>query len=210
MRIVFPLYPGFTALDAIGPYEVLSRLPGAEVVFAAAEPGPVAADTGTLTVLAEAALADITGCDVVVVPGGPGCVAAGQDPAYTGWLARVHPETRWTASVCSGSLLLGAAGILDGLPATSHWAVTDVLPMFGAIPTAQRVVFTGKIVTAAGVASGIDMALSLAAELADRETAESIQLFIEYAPQPPFATGSPAEAPAPMVERVREQVLGAV
>jgi putative intracellular protease/amidase len=210
MRIVFPLYPRFTALDAIGPYEVLSRLPGAEVVFAAVEPGPVTTDTGTLTVLAETALADIADCDVVVVPGGPGCLEAGQDAAYTGWLAAVHPKTRWTASVCSGSLLLGAAGILDGLPATSHWAVADTLPMFGAIPTPRRTVFTGKIVTAAGVASGIDMALALAAELSDRETAESIQLFIEYDPQPPFDTGSPAKAPAPMVERVRAQVMADV
>ncbi|GAA0946431.1 DJ-1/PfpI family protein [Actinocorallia libanotica] len=207
MRIVLPLYPNFTALDAIGPYEVLSRLPGAETVFAAVEPGPVTTDTGALTVLAETALADITECDVVVVPGGPGCVAAGQDAAYTGWLAAVHPTTRWTASVCSGSLLLGAAGILDGLPATSHWAVTDTLPLFGATPTPRRTVFTGKIVTAAGVASGIDMALALAAELTDRETAESLQLFIEYDPQPPFDTGSPAKAPAEMVERVRERVL---
>ena len=207
MRIVLPLYPNFTALDAIGPYEVLSRLPGAETLFAAVEPGPVTTDTGSLTVLAETALADITECDVVVVPGGPGCVAAGQDPAYTGWLAAVHPTTRWTASVCSGSLLLGAAGLLAGLPATSHWAVTDTLPLFGATPTPRRTVFTGKIVTAAGVASGIDMALALAAELTDRETAESLQLFIEYDPQPPFDTGSPAKAPAEMVERVRERIL---
>lgn len=206
MRIVLPLYPNFTALDAIGPYEVLSRLPGAETVFAAVEPGPVTTDTGALTVLAETALADITECDVVVVPGGPGCVAAGQDAAYTGWLAAVHPTTRWTASVCSGSLLLGAAGILDGLPATSHWAVTDTLPLFGATPTPGRTVFTGKIVTAAGVASGIDMALALAAELTDRETAESLQLFIEYDPQPPFDTGSPAKAPAEMVEIGRAHV----
>ncbi|WP_106399872.1 DJ-1/PfpI family protein [Actinocorallia populi] len=210
MRIVFPLYPNFTALDAIGPYEVLSRLPGAEAVFAAVEPGPVTTDTGALTVLAETALADITECDVVVVPGGPGCVAAGNDAAYTGWLAAVHPKTRWTASVCSGSMLLGAAGILQGLPATSHWAVTELLPVYGAAPTARRTVFTGKVVTAAGVASGIDMALALAAELTDRETAESIQLFIEYDPQPPFDTGSPAKAPAPMVERVRQQILSEV
>lgn len=210
MRIVFPLYPDFTALDAIGPYEVLSRLPGAEVVFAAVEPGPVTADSGALTLLAETALADITDCDVVVVPGGPGCVRACHDPAYTGWLAEIHQRTRWTASVCSGSMLLGEAGLLDGIPATSHWAVTEILTAYGAVPSDRRVVFSGRIVTAAGVASGIDMALALADEISGRETAESVQLYIEYDPSPPFDTGSPAKAPPEMVERVRAQLFSEI
>ncbi|MGW6708840.1 DJ-1/PfpI family protein [Streptomyces sp. NPDC054956] len=195
MRIVFPLFPGFTALDAIGPYEVLRFLPGADVLFAAERPGPVLADSGVLRINADAALSDVGSCDLVVVPGGPGSRALA-DPAapYVRWLREVHPTTEWTASVCTGALLLGAAGILDGLRAATHWNSIDRLESFGASYTEERVVFQGKVVTAAGVSSGIDMALALAARIEDETTAGAVQLLIEYDPRPPFDSGSPAKA----------------
>ncbi|AWZ05986.1 MULTISPECIES: DJ-1/PfpI family protein [unclassified Streptomyces] len=205
MLIVFPLYPGFTALDAVGPYEVLRFLPGAEVVFAAERPGPVRADSGVLRITADAALSDIGSCDAVVVPGGPGSRALADPSApYVRWLREVHPDTRWTTSVCTGALLLGAAGILEGLQAATHWNSIDRLESFGASSTEQRVVFQGKVVTAAGVSSGIDMALALAARIEDAVTAQAIQLLIEYDPRPPFDMGSPAKATPEVRERARE------
>ncbi|WP_328296642.1 DJ-1/PfpI family protein [Streptomyces sp. NBC_00435] len=210
MRIVFPLFPGYTALDAIGPYEVLRFLPGVEVLFAAERPGPVPADSGALRITADAALGDIGSCDIVVVPGGPGSRAlAVPSSPYVRWLRAVHPTTRWTASVCTGALLLGAAGILDGLRATTHWNSIDRLASFGATPTGQRVVFQGKVVTAAGVSSGIDMALELAARLEDRTTAEAVQLLIEYDPRPPFDSGATGKATSAVKARAQELVAGA-
>ena len=203
MDVAIPLFERFTALDAVGPYEVLSRLPGARVRFLAAAPGPVRTDNGMLTLTAEAALEDVPAPDVVMVPGGIGTRALLEDEALLSWLRRAHETTRFTTSTCTGSLLLGAAGILDGLEATTHWAVLHVLERYGARPSRQRVVEQGKVITAAGVSAGIDMALTLAARIAGEDVARAIQLGIEYDPQPPFDAGSVDKAP----EHVRELTL---
>ncbi|GGK69252.1 glutamine amidotransferase [Sphaerisporangium melleum] len=195
MRIVIPLYEGFTALDAVGPYEVLRMLPGAEVVFAAPRPGPVRDAAGMLALSAGATLAEVDACDVLVVPGGPGARTLMHDADFTGWIRRLHPGTTWTTSVCTGALLLGGAGLLEGLRATTHWGAVQALEAWGATYTPERVVFEGKIVTAAGVSAGIDMALTLFERIAGRTAAEATQLAIEYDPQPPFDAGSPAKAP---------------
>jgi putative intracellular protease/amidase len=194
MLITIPLYDRFTALDAVGPYEVLSRLPGAEVVFVAEEAGPVRTDTRALTLVAERALADVDACDVVVVPGGPATREMLQPQPLHDWLRAIDATTQWTTSVCTGALLLAAAGLLDGLDATTHWSALDTLATLGARPTERRVVQQGKVVTAAGVSAGIDMALWLAAQIAGDEVAKAIQLGIEYDPQPPFDSGSLAKA----------------
>ncbi|MBT2233227.1 DJ-1/PfpI family protein [Nonomuraea sp. NEAU-A123] len=195
MRIAIPLFDRFTALDAVGPYEVLKFLPGAEIVFVATEPGPVRDVPKWLAISADATFTEIDACDVLLVPGGPGARGLLKDEELLGWIGRMHEGSSWTTSVCTGSLLLAAAGLLTGLSATTHWAAIDVLESFGATYTAERVVFQDRIVTAAGVSSGIDMALALAAHIADQTTAEAIQLAIEYDPQPPFDAGSPAKAP---------------
>ncbi|MGW7008660.1 DJ-1/PfpI family protein [Streptomyces sp. NPDC054933] len=195
MRIVIPVFDGFTALDAIGPYEVLHGLPEAEVVFAAAQPGPIRPDGGTPALLAEAALADVDSCDILLVPGGPGARRRVTDEPLLDQIRRLHGLAQWTTSVCTGSLLLAAAGLLKGLQATTHWSAVEILESYGATYTAQRTVFQGRIVTAAGVSSGIDMALALVERIADRTHAEALQLLIEYDPQPPFDAGSPAKAP---------------
>ena len=203
MDIAILLYDRLTALDAIGPYEVLSRLPGARAQFVAVEPGPVTTDNGMLTLLAEGSLADASAPDVVLVPGGPGEVAARAGGPALEWLRGVHETSTWTTSVCTGSLILAAAGLLQGKRATSHWLALEQLRELGAEPASERVVFDGKIVTAAGVSAGIDMALTLAATIAGEEVAQAIQLGIEYDPQPPFDAGSPAKAPAAIVEGLR-------
>ena len=195
MRIVIPLMDGFTALDAVGPYEVLRQLPKAEVVFAAAAAGPVVDGAGLLTLTAGAAFDTVDSADVLVVPGGPGARRSTTDEPLLAWIRRIHATTEWTTSVCTGSLLLGAAGLLDGLRATGHWSAVDLLESYGAHYTAERVVTQGRIVTSAGVSSGIDMALTLADLIAGRTVAEAIQLAIEYDPQPPFDAGSYAKAP---------------
>ncbi|SHF07802.1 DJ-1/PfpI family protein [Streptoalloteichus hindustanus] len=204
MRIVIPLYPHFTALDAVGPYEVLRLVPGAEVLFVAAEAGPVRADSGALAITADAALDEVDACDVLVVPGGPG--SRRPPAALAPWLAKIHETTRWTTSVCTGALLLGAAKILDGLDATTHWGAVEQLEAFGARYLPDRVVFQDahRVVTAAGVSSGIDMALALAARLTDQVTAEAVQLVVEYDPQPPFDRGAPAKASQPVRDRALE------
>jgi putative intracellular protease/amidase len=202
LDIVIPIYDDFTALDAVGPYEVLSRV-GGRVRFVAVQPGPVRTDNGMLRVIAEASLADATAPDVVVVPGGVGTRALTTDPVWLDWLRTVHATSTWTTSVCTGSLLLGAAGILDGLRATSHWLELETLRQYGAEPTGERVVEQGKVITAAGVSAGIDMALTLAARIGGQETAEAIQLAIEYDPQPPFDSGSVQKAAPAMVEAIR-------
>jgi transcriptional regulator GlxA family with amidase domain len=203
MDIAILLYDRLTALDAIGPYEVLSRLPGASAKFVAVEPGPVRTDNGMLTLVAEGSLQDASEPDIVLVPGGPGEVAARAGGAALDWLRGVHETSTWTASVCTGSLVLAAAGLLNGKRATSHWLALEQLRELGAEPVTERVVFDGKIVTAAGVSAGIDMALALAAAIAGEEVAQAIQLGIEYDPQPPFDAGSPAKAPAAIVEGLR-------
>ncbi len=204
MEIAILAYDRFTALDAIGPYEVLSRLPGARVSFLAREAGPVRTDNGMLTLLAEP-LESVSSPEIVVVPGGPGEVAARAGEEMLEWIREADRTSTWTTSVCTGSLILAAAGLLDGVRATTHWLAMDALASLGAQPTSQRVVFEGKIVTAAGVSAGIDMGLALAARIAGQEIAEAIQLGIEYDPEPPFDAGSPQKAPA----AVREMLEGA-
>ncbi len=203
MDIAVLLYDRFTALDAIGPYEVLSRLPGAHLAFVAAEPGPVTTDNGMLTILAQRSLADMRGADILLVPGGPGEVAARAGSASLDWLRLAHQTSTWTTSVCTGSLILAAAGLLEGKRATTHWLAFDELAKLGAVPVHERVVFDGKLVTGAGVSAGIDMALTLVAEVAGPELAQAIQLGIEYDPQPPFDAGSPTKAPQAIVDALR-------
>lgn len=204
MDIAILLFDRLTALDAVGPYEVLSRLPGATVTFVATEPGPKRTDTGRLALLADASLTDLPHPEIVLVPGGPGQVAAERDDAALDWLRTAHETTTWTTSVCTGSLVLGAAGLLDGRHATTYWLALDELRRHGAIPTDERVVEDGKVMTAAGVSSGIDMALTLAARIGGDELAQSLQLGIEYDPQPPFDAGSPHKAPAHITQMFRD------
>jgi putative intracellular protease/amidase len=203
VRIVIPLFDRFTALDAVGPYEVLSRLPGAEVLFVAAESGPVRADTGVLALMADARIDDVDSCDVLVVPGGPGTRTLMHQPELTSWIRRIDETTQWTTSVCTGSLLLGGAGLLDGLDATTHWSATELLESFGARYIEERVVVRGKMITAAGVSAGIDMGLTLAGLIAGDGVAKAIQLAIEYDPQPPFDAGSVTKAGPDVVNLVR-------
>jgi len=203
MQIAILIYDRLTALDAVGPYEVLSRLPGAELTFVAQEPGPKRTDTGRLALVADAPLTELPHPEIVLVPGGPGQRALMEDGPVHEWLRAAHETSRWTTSVCTGSLILAAAGLLDGRRATSHWLALEELGRLGAEPIAERVVFDGKLVTAAGVSAGIDMALALAARVAGEQVAQAIQLGIEYDPQPPFDAGSPQKAPAAIVEAVR-------
>jgi len=200
MEIAVLLYDRFTALDCMGPYEVLSRLPGARLRFVAKEAGPVTTDTGMLTVMAEAAIADVPRPDILLVPGGPGDEGVIADAATLDWIRKAHETTTWTTSVCTGSIILAAAGLLRGLDATTHWANAPRLEPYGARYTAERVVRRGKVITAAGVSAGIDMGLTLAAAEAGDDFARAVQLGIEYDPQPPFDCGSPAKAPAHVVE----------
>jgi transcriptional regulator GlxA family with amidase domain len=205
MNTAILLYDGFTALDAIGPYEVLSRLPGGSVTFVAAEAGPVRADNGMLTVHAERSLAEVRAPEIVLVPGGPGEVAERAGGPALDWLRAAHQTSTWTTSVCTGSLILAAAGLLDGKRATGHWLAMDKLGELGAQPVSERFVIEGKIVTAAGVSAGIDMALALVAQIAGEQVAQAIQLGIEYDPQPPFDAGAPHKAPAEIVALLRSR-----
>lgn len=207
MQIAIPLFDRFTALDAVGPYEVLSRLPGAEVRFVAAEPGPVRTETRMLELNVDTALEDMPSPDVLVFPGGFGTRPLLQDERWLDWVRGAHASSTWTTSVCTGSLVLGAAGVLDGLEATTHWLALDLLGTFGAQPVSRRVVEQGKVITAAGVSSGIDMALTLAARIAGDDVAQLIQLYIEYDPEPPFSSGSTSSAPPEIVERAREYAI---
>ncbi|HEV2637690.1 MAG TPA: DJ-1/PfpI family protein [Actinocrinis sp.] len=200
LSIVIPIFPGFTALDAVGPYEVLRMLPGARVVFAGPERGVTRTDSGVIGLHADAAYSEIESADLLVFPGGQGTRPLLKDEPVLEWVRAIHETTQWTTSVCTGSLVLAAAGLLDGLDATTHWGQVALLEKYGARYTAERVVRRGKIVTAAGVSSGIDMALTLAAALAGDDVAKAIQLAIEYDPQPPFDTGSPAKAGQRIIE----------
>ncbi|MFI0352267.1 DJ-1/PfpI family protein [Actinomadura sp. 9N407] len=201
MQVAIPLYPRFTALDAVGPYTVLAFAPGWTVTFLATEPGPITDDQGTLTLTTTASYADVPRPDVIVVPGGPGTAEAVGDKAMLDWIAQAHEHTQWTTSVCSGSFVLGAAGVLNGRKATSHWGFVEHLAGMGAEPVSERVVEDGRIITAAGVSAGIDMALTLLARATDDATAQAVQLAIEYDPQPPFDSGSAATASPAMKER---------
>jgi transcriptional regulator GlxA family with amidase domain len=200
MQIALALYPGFTALDVIGPFQVLADVPGHEVVFVAGEAGPVIDHTGRCPLVASASFAETTAPDVVVVPGE---LFAARDDRLVEWLRGVHPTTSWTTSVCTGSLYLAAAGILDGADATTHWARKERLEDLGAHYTEQRVVERGKVITAAVVSSGIDMALTLVARIDGPEMAQLAQLAIQYDPRPPFDAGSPSKAPAELVALAR-------
>ncbi|MFL5834656.1 MAG: DJ-1/PfpI family protein [Solirubrobacterales bacterium] len=202
MRIAIPLYDRFTALDAVGPYEVLQRLPGAEITWLAHEPGPVGTDTGQLRLVADAAFEDLPDPEILVVPGGTGTDDFLDDERLIGWIRRAHETSEWTTSVCTGSLLLGAAGLLERRRATGHWAWLEPLREYGADPVGGRYVEDGKVITAAGVSAGIDMALYLVGREAGPEVAQAIQLGIEYDPEPPFDAGSPQKAPPEIVERV--------
>lgn len=203
MQIAILVFDRLTALDAIGPYEVLSRLPGADTVLVGVRPGPVRSDTGSLTLTADAALDEVPRPDVVVVPGGPGQTAHMSDSPILNWLRAISPT--WTTSVCTGSLILAAAGLLSGRRATSHWLAIDQLAAFGAHPTSERVVEDGPYLTAAGVSAGIDMALTLAARIGGDTVAQAIQLGIEYAPEPPYSAGRPDSAPTHVVDLLRSQ-----
>jgi putative intracellular protease/amidase len=202
MEIAILIFDRLTALDAVGPYEVLSRLPGAEVRFVAEEPGPKRTETRMLSLVADHALADVSEPEILVVPGGFGTRPLMDHEPVIDWIRSAHEASTWTTSVCTGSLLLGAAGVLRGLKATSHWLELERLRELGAEPTSERVVEQGKVITAAGVSSGIDMALRLAAHVAGEDIAQAIQLGIEYDPQPPFDAGSPEKAPQRIVDLV--------
>jgi len=204
MRITILLFDRMAALDAIGPYEVLRYSENAEVVFVGKEKGEVRAGQGTLGLIADAALADVKDTDVLLVPGGPGQVDLMTDDEVLSWLREIDKTSKWTTSVCTGSLVLAAAGLLQGRKATTHWLAQDQLPAFGVEPVAERVVFDGKYVTAAGVSAGIDMALTLIDRVAGSVPAQAIQLGLEYDPRPPYDAGSPAKAPEPMVTSMRE------
>ena len=203
MQIAIPLFERFTALDAVGPYEVLSRMPGARVDFLAAERGVVHTDTGMLAVSVERTLDEVPAPDVLVVPGGIGSRTALADERLLEWVRAVHEGSRYTTSVCTGALILAAAGVLDGLEATTHWLAMDLLGQLGARPVQRRFVEQGKVITAAGVSAGLDMALRLAELLQGANVAQAIQLGIEYDPEPPFDAGSPGKAPAEVVKLAR-------
>jgi len=206
MDIAIPIFDRITALDAIGPYEVLSRLPGARIRWIAITPGAYRTDNRQLTLVADEPLSAVPHPEIIMVPGGFGTRALMTPNPLLDWLRAAHETSQWTTSVCTGSLLLGAAGILQGLEATTHWTALDTLAELGAKPTLKRVVEQGKVITAAGVSSGIDMGLVLAARIAGDELAQAIQLGIEYDPQPPFRAGSPETAPPHIVEGLRARM----
>jgi transcriptional regulator GlxA family with amidase domain len=204
MQIALALYPRFTLLDVIGPFQVLADVPGNDAFFVAEEAGPVEDHTGRTSLIASRSFADVASPDVVVVPGTLG--GNEHDEAVVAWLRRVHPGTQWTTSACTGSIALAAAGILDGLEATTHWARSDHLEEHGARYSEQRIVEHGKVITAAGVSSGIDMALTLVARLYGHDMAEMAQLGVEYDPQPPFDAGAPSKARPEIVEMVKATI----
>ena len=206
MQVAIALFPGTTALDSVGPYEVLQRIPSIDVVFVGHQRGEVRTDNGMLGLIRDATFEEVTEPDVIVVPGGVGTRKLIKDPVILDWIRVVHPRTRFTTSVCTGSLVLAAAGLLDGMTATTHWSTQDILASLGAVYTQDRVVehLPERIITAAGVSSGIDMALRLVELLVDRQAAEASQLMIEYDPQPPFNAGSLATASDRIVELARE------
>lgn len=196
------LYPGFTALDVVGPYEVLSRLPGYRTAWLAQTPDPVRADRGA-AVVPDATFDTAPELEVLVVPGGPGQIDQMNNEALLGFLRRASSSARVTASVCTGALLLAAAGLLDGKRATTHWLAREALESLGATVLTDRVAWDGDVLTGAGVSAGIDLGLALAARLSGDDVAKAIQLSLEYDPQPPFDAGSPEAAPAAVVAALR-------
>ncbi|HVL28987.1 MAG TPA: DJ-1/PfpI family protein [Acidimicrobiales bacterium] len=206
MQVAILVFDGITVLDAVGPYEVLGWLPGADVRLVGVETGPVRSAQGTLALCADYTLDDVPAPDVVLVPGGPGEEALRHDAEVLGWLRDAHSTSRWTTSVCTGACTLAAAGLLDGLEATTHWSTMETLRRLGATPVERRWVQSGRVITAAGVSAGIDMALHLLAVEAGDEVAQAAQLILEYDPQPPFDSGSPAKAPPHILQRLRERL----
>jgi cyclohexyl-isocyanide hydratase len=207
LTIGFLLFPRLTQLDFTGPFEVLSRLPGATVKLLWKQAGPVRSDTG-LSMLADTALAEAPQLDIICVPGGPGVAALMEDAEVLEFLRAQASGARYVTSVCTGALVLGAAGLLRGKRATTHWASHDFLADLGAIPVQGRVVRDGKVFTGGGVTAGIDFALTIAAEIAGPEVAQAIQLQIEYAPEPPFNAGTPATAPAEVLAAAQARGAG--
>jgi transcriptional regulator GlxA family with amidase domain len=209
LRIAVVLFPRLTVLDAIGPYEMLQRLPDTTLTFVGHQRGEVRSENGYLGLTVDETFAEVTNPDVIVVPGGIGSRALLKDDTLLDWIRTAHTTSRFTTSVCTGSLLLAAAGLLDGLTATTHWGARDTLAELGAIPTPARVVehLDQRIITAAGVSSGIDMALRLAELLTDEVTAKAQQLMLEYDPQPPFDAGSPEKAGPEVMARALELAL---
>lgn len=206
VQVAIALFPRFTALDGVGPYEVLQRIPQFHVTFVGHERGEVRSENGMLGMTVDATFDELPEPDVVVFPGGVGTRALEQDEAVLAWVRHAHARSRFTTSVCTGSLVLGAAGLLEGLTATTHWSCARELARHGAIPTAQRVVehLDRRLITAAGVSSGIDMALRLVELLVDTTAAQAAQLMIEYDPQPPFDCGSLAKSDDAVMARVVE------
>lgn len=202
---VFAIYPGLTQLDFTGPHEVLARVPGVRAIVASADGGSVRSENG-LVFGETVRLADVERCDLICVPGGPGQTSAMQDAEYLAQLKRLGEGARWVTSVCSGSLLLGAAGLIKGKRAGCHWAYRDLLPIFGAVPVAERVVRDGDLITGGGVTAGVDFALVVAEELAGTTAAQAIQLMLEYAPAPPFNAGEPQTAPKEVLDLVEARL----
>jgi transcriptional regulator GlxA family with amidase domain len=207
MRIAFLIFDDLTTLDAIGPFEVLCRIPGAEVMFVAETAGIKRADPRSLGLVADYSISDVTSADILLVPGGRGEQQVREKPHMLEWVRKIDATTQWTTSVCTGSLVLGAAGLLKGRPATTHWAFLEKLREFGAEPRSERIVEDGKIITAAGVSAGIDMALHLVRRVAGDTLAHAIQVGIEYDPQPPF-DGNAGRAPARVMEVLMQRYLG--
>jgi transcriptional regulator GlxA family with amidase domain len=204
METAVLIFDDVTALDVVGPMEILSKLPGMTVKYVAAQPGVKKCDGG-LGIVADFSLEDVPRPDVVLIPGGKGIKSLLGDTKVIGWVRSAHENSKWTASVCTGAIVLGAAGILKGLRATTHWLAIEQLGKFGAIACGERVVIDGKIISSAGVSAGIDMALTLAERIAGPNVAMAIQLAIEYDPSPPFDAGSPHKAPPEIVEMVRRK-----
>jgi transcriptional regulator GlxA family with amidase domain len=206
LHVAIPLFPRFTALDAVGPYEVLQRIPSIDVTFVGERTGEARSENGMLGLSVDATFDELPEPDVIVFPGGVGTRALQHHSTALAWVSHAHSTTRFTTSVCTGSLVLGGAGLLAGLTATTHWSCYPELEAHGALPTATRVVehLDRRIITSAGVSSGIDMALRLVELLVDRTAAEAAQLMIEYDPQPPFTAGSPASVSDEVMERVIE------
>jgi transcriptional regulator GlxA family with amidase domain len=204
MKIACLIFDKFTALDVIGPYEVFSRLPGVDFSFVAKETGPKRSDTGVLGLTADRSLAEFPDPDLLLVGGGEGNRPMLTDNEVLDWLRSADAGSTWTTSVCTGALVLGAAGLLDGMRATTHWAYLDQLRQYGAEPVSERYVIDGKLATAAGVSAGLDMALELIGRIAGEDVAKAIQLGIEYDPAPPFDSGAPHKATPELVELIRQ------
>jgi transcriptional regulator GlxA family with amidase domain len=197
------IFDGLTALDAIGPYDVLRHVPGWVVTFVGKEAGEVRTEDGGLRLVADVGISEAPHADILLVPGGSGTRPLSADAEMLDWVRATDRGTRRTTSVCTGALVLGAAGLLEGRRATTYWQSLEELRAFGAEPVTSRWVEDGKYLTAAGVSAGIDMALHLVAEEVAPEMSQAVQLGIEYDPAPPFDTGSPTKAPAALVDAVR-------